>query len=325
MSFLHSVVKKDKSVRSQARRGSEPSCYHQVVHKLKGHPTYAQCSDREVTELVDRLINPEMLLQYFDLAPEEQQGAGATGGAEVDMLPVQLVLKWSQHHEDPDNIESILLDEYGPLRAYLVIGELILEWDWTSLITPHGKPIQVKPQARVVPDVEEARCNPIELSMFKNKVLAKVAKYNKVYYFHVIQRNSHDFVCSILEIMKLPPPQPLENKLKKYFDFLENAKSSNVPDKFKSHTNLDQYVIEYAKDFSEIDMEYIMVHYFMFHFVSRLKEENFHKWECAEPYCKMHLLKAKIDPKQFKIHNFRTIKYKFRGSNSEDSMVRPIL
>lgn len=320
MSILKSIVKKDKNSRPQPRREPEPSCFPQVVRKLRNIPPYAECSNQDVNELVADLINPEKLIQYFDLTPELEDQGAAVGGPEDDVLPVQLVFKsWHQHNGDVD-LESILLDEYGPVHAYLVVGNLILEWDWSSLIIPHGKPISEAAEAEVVQDVQEARCNPMKVMLLEKKVLAKVAKYNKMYYFHVIRRNSHDFVRCVLELLSYPPPQQLENKLKKYFDCLENSKSGCVPIEFDTHSDLDQYVIEHMKNFSEIDKEYIIVHYFMFHFVSRLRAEKMSMWKCPEPYCRMHALTTTIDLKQMKINNFRTIKYNFHGSTSEDDL-----
>lgn len=357
MSFLKSIVKKDRNERPQARREPEPSCFPQVVQKLRNVPTYAEINNQDIAELVTRLISPEKLIQYFDLVPEEEEADArvlldcapalgqpgephppkqqyaanytripAADDAEVDMLPAQLVLKWNQHQENPDDIESILLDEYGPLHAYLVVGNLILEWDWTSLIIPHGKPIKERPEAGVIQDVAEARCQPMKVALLKNEVLARAAKYNKMYYFHVIRRNSHDFVCDILKMMNSPPPQQLENKLKKYMDFLESSKSDGIPVEFQTHSILDQYVVGHMHNFSDIDKEYIILHYFMFHFVNRQRTGNQWRWECTEPDCKMAILKATIDTKQMKINNFRTMKYNFRpGSTSDDDSLHPLM
>lgn len=315
-SFSKSVVKKDRNRDHRARRESDPSFLPQVVAKLRRIPSNAALTNQEVMELAGRLTDPTKLIQYFDLMAEEQEGAA--GGAEVDTVPVQLVLKVHQQDCKPGSIESVLLEEYGALHVYLIIANLILEWDWTSLVIPHGRPIQEA--AAPVDDVVVAELGPMKTGLLTGEVLSIVARYNRLRYFHAIQRSSHDFVREILEKLNFPPPPQLQSNMKKYFDYLEHHKHSNIKTEYESHSDLDRYVMEHRKNFNAIDKEYIAVHYFLFHFTSRMKSANPSLWICAERECKMSTLIDDINPGDMKINNFKTIRYNFRGSTSSESL-----
>ena len=316
----------------EARRGSESSYHNQTVKKLRKIPTYAEVSEKDVGELACGLTSPEKLIQYFDLIPEqgapnpeERDALIAAAQTEVEALPVQLVLAQSRLDEPPDDIETTLLVEYGPLHAYMIIGNLILEWDHSSLIIPHGKPIQERPVGGATPrDVREAKLADVKVKLLKENVLHVIAQYNKAYYFHVIYRSSHDFVRRILDITRTPPPQELQNNLKKYFDCLESKKNGRVPKEFDTHSDLDEYVKENIANLNPIDKEYLVVHYFMFHFIGRLQARLVARWRCVEPDCRAGELKAQLNPNDLKINNFRSARYNFYQSSASDH-VHPII
>lgn len=322
MSFLDSVLKKDKYRQLRPRRDPESSYFQQVETKLRNHPTYRACSRQEVSELVRRTTKPEELVKYFDLTQEYQCQAASGGGGEVDSLPVQLVLKHHCHNTEQDDIESILLQEYGPLHAYLVIGNLILEWDWKSIVIPHGKPIQDRRGGACTMeeafDVKEANLLPVKVELLKSEVLAEVARFNKLLYHHPIKRHSHDFVRSVLRAMKVPPPHQLESKLKDYLETLEEKKSPAIPNEFVTHFELDQYVLHNIHSFSSMDKEYLILNYFMLHLVSQMKADNPRRWVCTEQDCKMKILEALIDNKRHMVLNKFRSKYDFQLSTSSD-------
>lgn len=326
MSFVKSVVKKDRFRGPEQRRGSLSSHLPQVTKKLNEIPTYAGCSKQQITRQAEGLMSQELLLEYFDLTAEQEEGEGegegaAEGPRQVDTLPVQLVLKHHQHKEPPESIESKLMEEYGPIHSYLVVGDLILEWDWTSLVIPHGKPIQeeVTGTPADLLDVDEAELEPVKVETLRNEVLSIATKYNKSNYYHVIRRSSHDFVCALLRILRWPTPPELQSKMKEYLRFLEDNRGKDIPDEFDSHIELDAFVALRRDDLSRIDTEYLILHYFMFHLVSRLKEGDPPNWKCEEKRCEMGELAATLNPKELHLNNFKMPRIKFRQRTSVDT------
>lgn len=311
MSFSKSVSKKDRIYNKPQRKEPEPSYFHQVVRKLENHPEYHACSNEQRAELVTRITKAEELVKYFDLLDEPAGAAAAAKAtAEVDTLPlvpVQVILKHYNQAERLDSIESLLQEEYGPLHAYVVIGGLIIEWNWKSTVIPHGKPI-IEDTAGSSAAVAELP--PLKVEELKSKVLSVVANYNKLYHYHPIQRDSHEFVCDILEAMGVQPPTQLQSKLKDYLETLTEKRSKMVPEKFATHAALDQFIV-HVDTFSPFDMEYLVLQYFMFHLVSKAKTNNQSGWVCPENECKMQILAALIDQNRMILSNFRTVKYNF--------------
>lgn len=318
MSFSKSL-KKERVRRLQPVREPWASYYPQVAEKLRGHPSFKDCNDQVLAELVNRTTKAEELISYFDLTQDlDEEGPAAKLNAEVDALEVQLVLKHlSCKAEKPDDVESMLLQEYGPLQAYLLIGEMVLEWDCKSLVIPHGKPIRDPTSLSVVKaDIRVAELPSVRVDLLKTKVLDLVARYNRMYYYHVIRRNAHDFVCGVLEAMNhTEMPQQMHSKLKEYLDALEGNTSKSLTKEFGSHDELDHYVGQQGH-LNSIDIEYLIVQYFMLHMVDRMKQDDPWKWDCRIPNCRMKILEALIDHKKMLLQKFITVKYNFYESTA---------
>lgn len=325
MSISRLVIKKDKERRPRRRSSSEASYIPQVIDKLKVHPSFHTCNDLQLSELATRITKPEELLKYFDLTQDleaEDGGTGAIiplGDGDVDSLEVQLVLKFLSHKLDTDDIESILLQEYGPLQAYLVIGDMILEWEPYSAIVPHGKPMMDEAASCAsatggASDVRECELPSVKVELLKTKLLEIVAEHNKRYHFHPIRRSTHGFVCSIIQAMGNPQPEQLKSKLTDYLDALERSANVGIPKDFQTHAELDQYVEQNGGRLTDGDIEYLVFHYFMFHVVCRTKHQTPKKWECTEKNCKVNILKAAIKPGRWLLNKYRTVRYTFHES-----------
>ena len=315
MSVFKSVVKKDRTRRSQEARRPIPSYTSQVKKKLMGIPEYEKLSHDDCTELVKCLCSAEDLISYFDLSPD--MGAATV---EAETLPVQLVLKYLT--AKPHGIQATLLEEYGPLHALVVIGGQILEWNWKSVVIPYGKPMPdgaAPPPEATAGDafgIRDAELPCVKTELLKGKVLAEVAQFNKVCYYDVIHRNSHDFVISILRAMNLEKPTQLKSKLKEYFSALQDKKREFVRDEFETHDHLDQYVANNMEKFNDIEKEYLFFHYFIFHLTATVKQESPLKWECLEPDCKITFLEAYMNDRAMLLHKFKTVKYNFQQSTA---------
>lgn len=320
MSLSRIAVKKDRLRRPQNRRELETSSYFpQVIEKLRGHPSFQSSSEQQLAELVERVTKPHELASYFSLTQDLDT---AEQKAEVEALEVQLVLRHLTHKvEGPDDIQAILLQEYGPLQAYLVIGDMVLEWDYNSVVVPwpcakDAANSSANPAG--MGDVRESELPSIRVEQLKSKVLELVSRYNRMYYYHVIKRNAHSFVCNILEEMNISDPPQMQSKLKDYLNTLERSASTSIPKQFDTHTELDQYVEEHGQQLlgKEVDMEFLIMHYFMSHMVSKMKHRDPKKWECTEPNCKMKVLEMSINQKKMLLNKFRTVKYNIQESTA---------
>ena len=325
MSFSGSkcvIKKKDRDRRPQRKYIPEASYLPQVIDKLKVHPSFRNCDDLQLSELATRITKAEELVKYFDLTQDLELEDGGTGAimpqGEVDSLDVQLVLKFLSHKVDTDDIESILLQEYGALQAYLVIGDMILEWGPDSIIVPHGKPMidEAAPSALSTgaSDVREAELPSVKVELLKTKLLEIVAEHNRRYHFHPIKRSTHGFISSIIQAMEIPRPAQLQSQLKDYLDALEKGTSAGIPKEFQTHTDLDQYVEQNGDKLTDSDIEYLIAHYFMFHVICRTTHHAPKKWKCTETNCKVTILKATIKPKKSLLNNYRTVRYTFHES-----------
>ncbi len=307
--------KKDRITRTEKARGPQPSYFPQVVTKFQKIPEYKELSSIQLSELVNRLSTAEGLISYFDLS-QDAEGASA----EVDTLPVELVLKYLL--AKPDGIiESTLLEEYGPLHANIVIGDQILEWNWKSVVIPHGKPMQdvtgvhPHPMAGDAFGVRECELPCVKTELLKAKVLAEVANYNKRCYYDTIRRNSHDFVCSTLSSMNLDKPPQLNSKIKDYYGTLVEKKRDFIPTEFNTHDDLDGFVANNMTRLNNIEKEYLIFHYFILHLNAIMQDENPLKWACQEPNCKIVFLEQDI-PEKLILHRFKTVKYNFQQSTA---------
>ena len=303
------VKRRQQEERRQQLRLEEKRQEAEFLKKKLTDCRIAQLRDEEnIEELVFRLSSPEELTKYFD---------------PIGHIPVQLVLVFNSQlpPKGPSDLETILLTEIGPLHAHIAIGNLILEWDSTSVIEPHGKPIQDRSiDGRAMQhDVREAELKPIEIALLKREVLEIVAQYNVKCKFHVIKCNSHDFVCQVLNNMYTPPPLKvqqtlpiLQNRLKEYYKYLEKNKRDNIPD-ISTHSELNEYVKENIQNLSAIDKEYITVQYFIFHYKGGLLEGR----RCEGQECLAEQVKAELDPKNMKIIKYRT-RLHFHHSTLQD-------
>ena len=304
MSFLKSIKKDKVKAQPPAQRVVEPSYLPQVKKKLLGHPDYQACGDPELTQLAFQVSQPNELLSYFNITEE--------GTDEAKSLPVQLVL-WYHHYEHLGPIELILQEQYGPLNAYIVIGDQIVQWDWMSVVIPHGKPIH---DAANVTGKDDAISNlpAIKIELL-SRVVQVIADYNIHNYFHLIHRNSQTFVREILSVMKFPPPQQLETKMRAYLEKLEGSKSEFLPADFNSHASLDECVMKRRDQLTQADIEYLFLHYFILHTLRRIIDPSTR--ECRERNCRMKMLERQIDQENMILNKFKTVRYDFQLSTNK--------
>ncbi len=317
---MSSLSKSSKSIKDKinpkqenARKQHDPSYIHQVEGKVRlGHPS--MIDQEEIKELSRRICSPEELITYFDF--DETIGSEPRPMADRPTLPVQLILKYyRQAVADVGPVEKILRNEYGPLRTYLVIGDQILEWNWKSMVIPHGRPI-ADGSGRGAESGSISDLPPITIDELK-KVMKLAAEWNRLTSYDSIKRNSQDFVRTVLQTLCRPSPVELETKIAGYYNKLESVREPSIPgpDRLKSHEDLDQFVLGNLGKFDEggHGAEYLFSRYFLLHIKSQMMSENPISWKCQEPNCKMRFIEGVIDQDKMILKDYKT-RYDFHHS-----------
>ena len=239
---------------------------------------------------------------------------------------------------------SLLEMQFGPLHAALQVGDVILEWNDSSLVVPHFAEHNdqlMKTDVRhltdwvnftsgEVPRVREA----IQMLDYRKqieliyKVTAEkqrlidnlvdvIITYNRQYYYDIIRRNCQHFVTDALRALDVTEPIEFTGGLGEYFRALKQGRSKALHAKFTHHVHLDNYVREKEQsgEISQLtkhDLEYLLAQYFRYHLEqkTRLQQDNkdaeLSEWSCEVKGCSMERLEKRIDFESLRIHNFKT-------------------
>lgn len=239
---------------------------------------------------------------------------------------------------------SLLEMQFGPLHAALQVGDVILEWNDTSLVVPHHVEHDdklMKTDVRhltdwvnftslEVPRVREAiqtldYHKQIELiyhvSAEKHRLIDGLVEviltYNRQYYYDLIRRNCQHFVTDALKALGVNKPIEFTGGLGEYFHALKVGRSPALLAKFTDHVHLDSYVKEKERDgeieqLTKDDLEYLLAQYFRYHLEqkSQLQRENremeLSAWSCEVKGCCMERLERHIDFESLRIHSFKS-------------------
>lgn len=239
---------------------------------------------------------------------------------------------------------SLLEMQFGPLHAALQVGDVILEWNDSSLVVPHFAEHDdqlMKTDVRhltdwvnftsgEVPRVREAIQSldyrkQIEL-IYKvtaekqrliDNLVDVIVTYNQQYYYDIIRRNCQHFVTDALRALGVTEPIEFTGGLGEYFRALKQGRSKALHAKFTDHVHLDNYVREKEQsgEISQLtkhDLEYLLAQYFRYHLEqkTRLQQDNkeveLSEWGCEVKRCGMERLEKRIDFESLRIHSFKT-------------------
>ncbi len=239
-------------------------------------------------------------------------------------LPVKLILMDLQNALPPfaSSFARMLQLEFGALHAALIIGDVIVEWDDTSLILPIMEEKQWVFQARLESkydkfaqnmkpemrdsahkmDIQKQIEQIFEVTKEKqeaiNQLVDLIVHYNEHYEYNVLTRNCQHFVIDAMKALGIEEVPQFTGVFKDYFEELKQGKSIDILDKFEDHAALDQHVNSILKPgLSQHDLEYILCQYFMFHVScqknsSRAQDPD---WCCEEETCRMSDIEYMIE------------------------------
>lgn len=231
-------------------------------------------------------------------------------------FPVKLILSDLQRALPPfvSSFAKMIQLEFGALHAALVIDDVVVEWDDTSLILPSTeerewvfqtrlqgsynkateamKP-KMKDSARRM-DLQEQIEQVFEVTREKqqaiNQLIQIIIHYNENYEYSVLNRNCQHFVIDAMKALGVNEIPQFTGVFQDYFTELKKGKSKNIIEKFDSHAALDEHVNTIIRPgLSQHDLEYLLCQYFMFHVSSRKRSPRGQDadWKCEEETCRM--------------------------------------
>ena len=259
-------------------------------------------------------------------------------------LPLRIILTpLSRGGRIASQFAQLLEMQFGPLHASLQVGNVILEWNDSSLVVPHfceheDPLLQTDMQhfsywAEFTSTQHDKVRNAVATSDYQKQIelvfhvaaekhrqlealVEVIIMYNERYYYNLIDRNCQHLVTDALKALGVEKPTNFTGGLREYFQALKKGCSSSVLARFASHVELDNYVSTKEGNgeinkMEQNDLEFLLAQCFRFHLVqkSELQDKNadLKDWACKEPTCCMQRLEQRIHFERLRIHSFRAI------------------
>lgn len=208
---------------------------------------------------------------------------------------------------------------FGAFHAAVKVGNVLLEWDDSSLVVPECTPVTPVFQAnldrysywnrftsRYEPHFSETLGedldynNQVEVMLIISQekkdlidtLVQEIVKYNTRHTYSLRDCNCQHFVLNIMRILRVFELPKFAGRLKRYFDTLCSGKQVNVQRDFKTHTELDKYVQRRLPALDPNEVDYLCCAYTEFHQES-MKEDS--KWQCPIRGCQMAALHELVD------------------------------
>ncbi len=309
----------------------------------------------EIYDVVDRVVD-EAAAQPQDefhtsLELETTRTRARKRLEHVAQLPVYLYLTDLQSYGESGAVSraagtrlaatlTTLLDfEYGAHHAALMIGDVVLEWDDSSVVVPRHKDVQPVFRANLqrhhshwLSRVSQAQMDMttataqhgsygeqikfmVDLNTEKktliDKLIEVIIQYNKYRYYHVFSRNCQHFVLDAMEALGLTEPPTFMGRMREYYETLRRGRRSELPNEFPSHENLDDYIMKNLQSLRPDDLEYFLCQYYGFHHkaVQEQGQDKPSESHCPIRTCQMKKLDERIaqDSVQLRIHNYTRV------------------
>ncbi len=259
-------------------------------------------------------------------------------------LPLKLLLTPLKRGRRVANTFASLLEmQFGPLHAALQVGNVILEWNDSSLVTPylcayedeimridmqpfskwveytgkHHSKMKKAAEKRDFPEqIELIYTVASEKAGLIDRLIDVIVRYNKHYCYNLFDRNCQHFVSDALTALGVDKPIEFTGGLKDYYKKLVQGRTPSVPEKFKTHSELDNYVQQLKRnkqvsDIPQNDLEFILALYFRFHLESKseLRDDStaLREWKCEVKGCCFEDIEKLIEVEALQIHKFRVI------------------
>ena len=352
---FHQKVEDRKLHEAEARVGKESTAIQQVKDKLRALPEYKDSDEDTLSREAQDLTTKEGIVCLFshlynDIAGDvsgiaDDLKAFPDGDIEctkelatareraVDRfdrtarLRVKLLLSPLRNLKKAGVFVAKLTQLYGPMHAALIVGDMKISWDNSSLVIPtridpkgghvaaleasisHGgqwgdrirreAPAMVAATGSTM-DYDTQMNLIVDMATDKAKLIHQLAeiivKYNKSYYYRTFGRNCQSFVQEAMKALEIKNPPPLGGKMNEYYQHLRSRKT--VPSSFSNHAELDAYISGELSGLKvKEDMEYLLCLYFNFHKkAKKLQQEEQGDWVCESgDECKMGAVVERLE------------------------------
>lgn len=334
-----------------------------MLSKVKKHPAYKDRSLEFQQSLADDLTDPGKIKERFGHlleieeyvnSIEESDACELTHSLEFEKrneqqkmdaalaayLPVKLILSKLRRGAPPGASRFTTLLRvrfaFGPLHAGLVVGNICIEWDESSLVIPMpvapdnpgdfaahvGSGASWQDGARqVVRDMSIAnRRNmqtPVKLGIIYNyhdqkerlinDLVDLIVRYNRSKKYGLFRCNCQDFVKDALKALRIRKELKFDGSLGEYFETLKHGAVASS--EFNTHDQLDDYVHAHMGTMDKREMEYLLCLYFQFHSaeIRLLRPEEEDDWVCPVKTCLCIELDRKIDHESLFLHNRQSL------------------
>ena len=337
--WCHQQGEARKLNKAVARVGRESAGILQVKNKLRALPEFKDSDDDDLSEEARLLITKDSIKDWFshlydvdDDVSEAQADQRAFPGGAIDainpaegatacarakdrydrmaQLPVRLLLSPLKDLSNVSVSVAKLTHPHGAMHAALIVGDVKISWDDSSLVrpkmvdpntglaatfqasigegeweervkteTPHmasaiGSTMDYNKQMHLVVDMATDKARLID------QLAEVIVTYNKFYYYGTLSRDCQGFIQEAMKALGILNPPKLQGKMKEYYDHLCHRKG--MPSDFKTHAELDAFVsTELAALEIKEDIEYLMCLFYNFH----KKAQKLHKGEQGDWVC----------------------------------------
>ena len=255
-------------------------------------------------------------------------------------LPIKIILTPLNHGgKIVSRFAQLLEMQFGPLHAALQIGNVVLEWNDSSLVIPHytdpsdpllQTDVQILSRwgeitSTYYGQVREAidaldygkqidlvfQFTAEKYHLFE-ALFQVIITYNTQRFYNLIDRNCQHFVADALSALGIDKPIEFTGGLRHYFEELKSGRAGLA---FTSHAKLNEHVRQIVDNCTILgmpqhDLEYLLAQCFRFHLQQKdqmHKNADLSNWTCEEPNCCMQQLEKYIRFDTLRIHNFKTI------------------
>ena len=211
---------------------------------------------------------------------------------------------------------------YGPFHVALLVDDVVIEWNNSSLVVPYRKS---SPQPILAANIGEPPdlCTPIDASLRNPGLLQSflstareivstaenklhlidqlcgiIALYNKKHRYGTFSNNCQHFAKDVLMCLGMEEDAEIfHGKSKALADTVMagfgHSKIFTKCTEFNSHEDLDRYVAEEGEGMGREDLEFCQLHYLLFHAWSKQCPEN-DDWRCNKEECRLGLVEDRI-------------------------------
>ncbi len=219
---------------------------------------------------------------------------------------------------------------FGALHAALMIGDILLEWNTSSLVIPKRKEVtpifqasldrfslwnrftsrykshmrQASGQGKLDfnTQVEVMLIIGREKETIVDNLIREIVGYNTERQYSLRDCNCQHFIVHILKPIRVFEFPNFTGRLKRCFDNLRKGQSATARTEFRTHKDLDEYARSKLKTMEPEEADCLRCIYTAFHRQAGMNDLT--QWQCHTQGCQMARLEELVDTKRLLQHKF---------------------